>query len=135
MFQTEDGEWREDRFRELDALIAAERAREGARSQAREQLRERGGERARFRCSVDGCERTRAAHGFCQMHYQKWKRYGDPLRVVRPYGSERPHKRCAERGCLREAKVRGRCQKHYRKQWREQQLGKASSDATFASDW
>lgn len=29
-------------------------------------------------CSVDGCEKPHEAHGFCQMHYRRWKASGDP---------------------------------------------------------
>ncbi len=31
------------------------------------------------RCSVDGCEKTAHARGWCYAHYQAWKRKGDPL--------------------------------------------------------
>lgn len=32
-------------------------------------------------CSVEGCERRNFGHGFCQMHYARWRRHGDPLVV------------------------------------------------------
>lgn len=30
-------------------------------------------------CSVDGCSRSHIAKGFCTLHYQRFKRTGDPL--------------------------------------------------------
>lgn len=29
-------------------------------------------------CSVAGCERVHLARGWCDAHYQRWERYGDP---------------------------------------------------------
>jgi hypothetical protein len=34
-------------------------------------------------CSVDGCERVVKGHGWCSMHYQRWKKHGDPLPPIR----------------------------------------------------
>jgi len=30
-------------------------------------------------CSVDGCINIHNAQGFCDKHYRKWRRHGDPL--------------------------------------------------------
>ena len=30
-------------------------------------------------CSVDGCDRSHFGHGFCNAHYGRWRRHGDPL--------------------------------------------------------
>jgi hypothetical protein len=30
-------------------------------------------------CSVDGCKSPYLAKGFCERHYSRWKRYGNPL--------------------------------------------------------
>ncbi len=30
-------------------------------------------------CQVEGCERPALARDFCGMHYQRWRKYGDPL--------------------------------------------------------
>lgn len=35
-------------------------------------------------CSIEGCEKRHVARGWCGMHYQRWKVYGDPSVRVRP---------------------------------------------------
>lgn len=30
-------------------------------------------------CTLDGCDRPHAGRGYCQPHYKRWYRYGDPL--------------------------------------------------------
>src|SRR5699024_5243090 len=32
-------------------------------------------------CSVEGCDRPYRAKGYCQLHYQRWHKWGDPLIV------------------------------------------------------
>lgn len=52
-------------------------------------------------CSVDGCERRSSARGWCHMHYERWRRHGDPLHV-----RKRPQPSAAEIGAeMREALV------------------------------
>lgn len=37
-------------------------------------------------CTIDDCERLQHARGYCKMHWQRWSRVGDPLKVTRkPY--------------------------------------------------
>lgn len=40
-------------------------------------------------CSVDDCERPSYARTWCRLHYHRWRRQGDPLKVVPD--SERAH--------------------------------------------
>ena len=38
-------------------------------------------------CSIDGCGRRHYGHGWCQMHWRRWYKHGDPLAVV---GNSKP---------------------------------------------
>lgn len=62
-------------------------------------------------CSVEGCEKSTRARGWCQAHYRRWSKYGDPTasarRVIINDGP------CAVEGCERPAKTRGWCIAHY----------------------
>lgn len=36
-----------------------------------------------MQCSIDGCTNSHAAKGYCHLHYNRWKRHGDPLEAHR----------------------------------------------------
>ena len=38
-------------------------------------------------CSVEGCERAAEKRGYCDMHYQRWRKHGDVMADVPPLGS------------------------------------------------
>lgn len=68
-------------------------------------------------CSVEGCDRPHYGRGWCQLHWGRWKRTGDP-------GADTPpqHKHpapadglCTHDGCERPATARGLCIKHYKR--------------------
>lgn len=40
-------------------------------------------------CSIDGCERPRAGRGWCQTHWLRWRKHGNPLTVLPPRGPAR----------------------------------------------
>jgi len=40
-------------------------------------------------CAVDGCERPPDSRGWCQMHYDRWRKHGDPLSVKVIVGNDR----------------------------------------------
>lgn len=61
-------------------------------------------------CSVEGCEKPAASKGYCNSHYGKLHRYGDPLRGRAP---SNVGKTCSVEGCNRPARVRGWCSAHY----------------------
>lgn len=35
-------------------------------------------------CTIGGCRRTYAAKGYCSLHYNRWRRTGDPLTPAKP---------------------------------------------------
>ena len=60
-------------------------------------------------CKVDGCKNKHIAKGFCDKHYKKFTKYGNPLYVFKlPIG-------CKIDGCNSKHKGLGYCKKHYRR--------------------
>lgn len=60
-------------------------------------------------CAVEGCMRKRAAKGFCDAHYRRWRRDGDagPAEITRSRAA-----RCMQDGCDRIARPDGWCFPH-----------------------
>ena len=65
-------------------------------------------------CSVNGCERRVRSNSFCNPHYCKWRRYGDPLFVKR---KPKPSA-CLVDGCVKPVASRGWCKTHYSQWWK-----------------
>src|SRR5882757_4448947 len=68
-------------------------------------------------CSVADCNKQRSAKGFCPMHYQRWKKYGDTS-IVFTTGRRRIEDLCLEADCQRPCKSKGFCEMHYHRLWR-----------------
>jgi hypothetical protein len=65
------------------------------------------------KCSIDDCEKTAYKRGWCNAHYGRWQRLGDPLAVVDP--SAKPV--CKVSGCEVISVAKTLCNTHYRR-WR-----------------
>lgn len=60
-------------------------------------------------CSIDGCAKLVKARGWCDTHYQRWWKHGDPVFTRPVYG------RCQVPGCELEPRSRHAdlCEMHY----------------------
>ena len=66
------------------------------------------------RCKVPGCERGYACKGYCNLHYLRWLKYGDPdfaVRVRNPH----PPELCTVPDCHRKHVAKGFCWRHYKR--------------------
>src|SRR5262245_8489620 len=63
-------------------------------------------------CSVEGCDRTVIARGWCKRHYRRWQHYGDP-QAPTPPRRRKPRQPCTIAGCDAPRVGRGLCRKHY----------------------
>lgn len=65
-----------------------------------------------MKCKVDGCQSEIRTKGFCNKHYEQFRRHGDPLHKE----SKRRNKPgCIIDGCGRTTIAHGLCDKHYQK--------------------
>ena len=63
-------------------------------------------------CSIDGCERDVKAKGYCNKHYRRFNKYGNPLYTV----INRDHDDiCSIEGCEGKHLSKGFCNKHYQR--------------------
>lgn len=65
-------------------------------------------------CSFDGCENKHSSKGFCDKHYRRWKKSGDPAVTLR-----KPRGHCTVEGCGNLNNARGMCPTHYQSWLRE----------------
>lgn len=59
-------------------------------------------------CVVEGCTNPCFGHGFCNAHYKRWRKYGDPgdAKIRGKRGV------CSVRGCQRKHCAKGLCHSH-----------------------
>jgi len=70
-------------------------------------------------CGVNNCDNQKFAKGYCVKHYQKFKKYGDPL-AGRGSGRLIQHESCTvitqdNRQCLKPHIAKGMCSMHYKR--------------------
>ena len=59
-------------------------------------------------CSIDGCERCAEKRGWCNAHYKRWRRHGDPMAGRRaPTGGT-----CSVTGCEEPHRTGSYCNMH-----------------------
>lgn len=68
-------------------------------------------------CSVEGCSKAVKGRGYCQTHYARWRRNGDPTvsKVVR-LNHELPCSWCGEQ---KKIVAKGLCRACYQRQWQK----------------
>lgn len=64
-------------------------------------------------CSIESCGRKHYAKGWCNLHWKRWRKHGDPSTV-----SEVARQPCSVVDCDRLAVARGWCDMHWRR-WRK----------------
>ena len=65
-------------------------------------------------CSIDGCARPVKSRGWCQAHYFRWRRNGDPGGPVLMLKGQ-PKQPCHIDGCERDVNSLGLCDPHYQR--------------------
>jgi len=72
-------------------------------------------------CSIEGCDRPQRGRGWCNVHYCRWYRNGDPEYQAPP----REKDVCSVDGCSRHVSGRGWCATHYLRWWKKSDPGSA----------
>lgn len=63
-------------------------------------------------CTVPDCDKPIQARGYCNTHYTRWHKHGDPLVVMRR-GPRPQNKVCTFPDCDGPSRARGYCTTHY----------------------
>lgn len=68
-------------------------------------------------CLISGCAARPVGWGWCESHYRRWQRHGDPTAGRPSYTASYNGVLCSVESCERDAFARGWCLMHY-KRWR-----------------
>jgi hypothetical protein len=76
-------------------------------------------------CTIEGCGKRQRSGGFCTLHYQRWRRHGDPDKILHL-------EICTVDGCEDLHKTNGLCAKHYQRAQRNRPGARiAESERTY----
>lgn len=70
--------------------------------------------RTRKICKIENCVNPTCAFGFCQKHYTRWKRHGDP-NIIKENWHKSSDKICSIPECNEKHCAKGYCYLHYRR--------------------
>jgi hypothetical protein len=81
-------------------------------------------------CLIENCENKYLCKGFCQKHYRKNKKYGDPL-------AKKEKRFCSIENCENKYAAKGFCQKHYdnNKKYGDPLVGKNSQNKAGTKEY
>lgn len=68
------------------------------------------------KCKIGDCNNKYQTGGYCSTHYQKWRKFGDPL-YAKPVRSKTTMHFCSVTGCSNKQRCNGYCMLHYHR-WR-----------------
>jgi hypothetical protein len=66
-------------------------------------------------CKINDCDKKRNCQGYCNKHYLRWIRHGDPLYRSKVAKNEWKGVKCKILHCETNVKCKGLCKLHYQK--------------------